>query len=58
MALVCGVLLLGGNSWYCLCGNMLRLWLFGKQSWVCMELVQKVDGQETLMGEKWATIYA
>ena len=55
MALVCGQLWLGGNSWYCLCGNMLRLGSLGKQSWVCRQLGQKLDRQGALMRAEWAT---
>ena len=33
--LVGGLLWLGGNSWKCLFGNLLRMCSLGKQSWVC-----------------------
>ena len=54
MVLVCGLLWLGGNSWYCLCGNMLGLGSLEKWSWVCRQLGQKLNCQGTLMGAEWA----
>ena len=55
MALIFGLLWLGGNTWYCLSGDMLGLGSLGKQSCVCRQLGQKLDGQGALMGAEWFT---
>ena len=34
---------------------MLGLGSLGKQSWVCKQLGQKLDGQGAFMGAEWAT---
>ena len=53
--LVGGLLWLGGNSWQCLCGNLLRMDSLGNQSWVCRYLGQGQNSQRAPMGAEWAT---
>ena len=56
--LVSGRLWLGGNSWQCLCGNLLKMGSLGSESWVWKQLGQGHDGQGTPMGAEWATSHS
>ena len=49
-----GLFLLDGNSWQSLCRNLLEMGSLEKQSQVCVELGEQLDGQGAPMEVEWA----